>query len=154
MTQRELIERTEAILRAHAGMEGALLPVLHAMQAEFGYVPEAAYATLCKALGASIAEVQGVVSFYHDFHTAPTGPHVLKICRAEACQASGAADLVTAARARLAVDWGETSASGVTLQPVYCLRLCACAPAIVLDGTLVARVDQAKLETLLQEIGA
>ncbi|MBW6505311.1 MAG: formate dehydrogenase subunit gamma [Rhodobacteraceae bacterium] len=149
-----LTDRVADICRAHSGTEGALLPILHAVQAEYGHVPPLALPTVAKALGVTVAEVQGVVSFYHDFRAAPPGRHVLKICRAEACQAMGGAALAEAAKARLGVDWHGTSAQGVTLEPVFCLGLCAAAPAAMLNGVLAARVDATRLGEMLAEAGA
>ena len=104
------------------------------------------------ALNLSRAEVHGVVSFYHDFRKAPPGTHVLKLCRAEACQSMGADALAAEARERLRIDWGETSADGrVTLEPVFCLGLCACAPAAMLDGKVVGGLDRARLGALLDQ---
>jgi formate dehydrogenase subunit gamma len=142
--------RAEAIIAAHGTMEGATLPILHALQAEFGFIPEAAVPLVATALNLSRAEVHGIVTFYHDFRRAPPGRHVLKLCRAEACQAMGADALAAEMRALLHVAWGETSADGsVTLEPVFCLGLCACAPAAMLDGKVVGALDRARLGALL-----
>ncbi|MBS0560806.1 MAG: formate dehydrogenase subunit gamma [Proteobacteria bacterium] len=139
----------EAILAAHADSEGALLPVLHAVQETFGYVPAAAVAPIAEALNLSKAEVTGVVSFYHDFRDAPAGRHVLKLCRAEACQAMGGRGLAERALRRLGIGWGGTTANGaLTVEAVYCLGLCAIAPAALLDGEPVARLDGPALDVL------
>jgi formate dehydrogenase subunit gamma len=133
-------------------LPGAVLPILHALQAEFGYIHRAAVPLIADALNLSRAEVHGVVSFYHDLRDAPPGVHILKLCRAEACQSLGADALVEAARERLGIGWGETTADGrVTLEPVFCLGLCACAPAAMLDGRVVGRLDKARLASLLEE---
>jgi formate dehydrogenase subunit gamma len=145
--------RVAEIAAAHAGREGPLLPILHDVQAAFGHVPAAAVPVLAAALNVTKAEVHGVVSFYHDFRSEPAGRHVLRLCRAEACQATGGEALAAAARARLGVDWGGT-ARGVTLEPVFCLGLCACGPAAMLDGLPVGRLDAAALEAMLAECGA
>ncbi|MBN2629849.1 MAG: formate dehydrogenase subunit gamma [Rhodobacteraceae bacterium] len=145
--------RVSEIVAAHQGMEGPLLPVLHAVQAALGHVPQAAVPVLAEGLGLTRAEVRGVVSFYHDFREVPAGRHVVRLCRAEACQAMGGADLAQQVKARLGLDWHQTSADGaVTLEPVFCLGLCACAPAAQLDGRLVGRLDEAKLAALLDEV--
>ena len=145
----------DQILRAHQGLEGPLLPVLHAVQAEFGHVPQEAVPLLAAGLGLTRAEVHGVISFYHDFREAPAGRHVLRLCRAEACQAMGADRLAQVARDRLGLDWHETSADGaVTLEPVFCLGLCACAPAAQVDGRLVGRLDAVRLDAVLAEVRA
>ena len=138
------------ILTAHLGMEGPLLPILHAVQAEFGHVPLDALPVIAKSLNLSRAEVHGVMSFYHDFREEPAGKHVVKLCRAEACQSMGADRVAAHAKAALGVDWHGTTADGaVTLEPIFCLGLCACAPAAMVDGKLVGRVDEARLDALL-----
>jgi formate dehydrogenase subunit gamma len=99
------------------------------------------------------AEVHGVMTFYHDFRAAPAGKHVLKLCRAEACQSMGADRVAAHAQARLGVDWHETTPDGrVTLEPVFCLGLCACAPAAMVDGRVVGRVDEARVDALIAEV--
>lgn len=150
----QLGEDTRAILQdvltAHQGMEGPLLPILHAVQAALGHVPEAALPLIAGALNISRAEVHGVMSFYHDFRDHETGRKVVKLCRAEACQAMGANALANQAREKLNIDWHETTQDGaVTLEPVFCLGLCACGPAAMFDGKLVGRLDAAKLDALL-----
>lgn len=148
--ERDLPERVAAIVGRWCDAEGPLLPILHDLQGEFGYVPKAALPIVAEALNISRAEVHGVVTFYHDFHDAPQGKHVLKLCRAEACQAMGGDAVAEQARAALGVDWHGTSADGrVTLLPVFCLGLCACAPSAMLDGKVVGRVDAARLTAIL-----
>ncbi|MDZ4065426.1 MAG: formate dehydrogenase subunit gamma [Tabrizicola sp.] len=148
-------DRIEHILEAHQGMEGPLLPILHAVQAEFGHVPQSALPGIAKALNLSKAEVHGVVSFYHDFREAPAGRHVLKLCRAEACQAMGADRVAAHAQKALGIDWhGTTSNGAVTLEPVFCLGLCACGPAAMLDGKPIGRCDEARVDDLIVEARA
>jgi formate dehydrogenase subunit gamma len=142
--------RGRAIIDAHRAQEGAALPILRALQDVFGHVPSDAIPLVAEALNLTRAEVHGIVTFYHDFREAPPGRHVLKLCRAEACQSMGADDLGQEARQRLRVDWGGTTSDGsVTLEPVFCLGLCACAPAAMLDGKLVGRLDGRRLGALL-----
>ena len=150
----QLGEDTRAVLHdvltTHQGMEGSLLPILHAVQEALGHVPEAALPVIAEALNISRAEVHGVMSFYHDFRDHETGRKVVKLCRAEACQAMGATALANQARETLNIDWHETTPDGaVTLEPVFCLGLCACGPAAMVDGKLVGRLDAAKLDALL-----
>ncbi len=143
---------THAILDRHAGMEGPLLPVLHAVQEAFGHIPRAALPVIAATLGLSRAEVHGVVTFHHDFREGPAGRRVIKLCRAEACQAVGARALADHAQARLGIGWGETTPDGgVTLEPVYCLGLCACGPAALVDGAAVARLTPAGLDRLVTQ---
>ena len=143
-------ERVAEILARHRGMEGALLPILHAVQAEFGHVPEEALPVIAEALVITKAEAAGVMSFYHDFREKPAGRHVLKLCRAESCKSVGADDLAAQAQAKLGLDWHETSKDGaVTLEPIFCLGLCACGPAALVDGKLVGRLDEAKLDAII-----
>ena len=138
------------IVVAHQGMEGALLPILHAVQAAFGYVPQASLPLIAKGLNISKAEVHGVVSFYHDFRSEKAGAHVVRLCRAEACQAVGADALAVHTKQSLGIDWHGTTTDGrVTLEPVFCLGLCACGPAAMVDGRLVGRVDTARMDALV-----
>lgn len=145
--------RTRELIAEHAGREAPLLPILHAVQHAFGCVPEAAVPVIAEALNLSRAEVHGVVTFYHDFRRGPAGRHVVKMCRAEACQAMGGERLVALAENRLGTACGGTSADGrVTLEPIYCLGLCATAPSAMIDGKLVGRLDETKLDSLLKEV--
>ena len=144
--------RGTEIIAEHAKQEGATLVILHALQEAFGYVPEAAIPMVAQALNLSRAEVHGVVTFYHDFRHKPAGRHVLKLCRAEACQAAGGDALAARAEAKLGVALGNTTADDrVTLEPIYCLGLCATAPSAMLDGRLVGRVDEKRLDALVAE---
>jgi len=145
-------ERAQEIIEAHSHLDGAALPILHALQEAFGYVDREAVPLIAQALNLSRAEVHGIVSFYHDFREAPPGRHVLKLCRAEACQSMGADALGEAAREKLRIGWHETTPDGrMTLEPVFCLGLCACAPAAMLDGKVVGALDEARLASLLDK---
>jgi formate dehydrogenase subunit gamma len=146
-SEAEIVE----IVGRHAYREGPLLPILHDVQDTFGYVPRDALPFIAAALNLSRAEVYGVATFYHDFRTAPAGRHVLKLCRAEACQATGCEALVAQAEERLGTACGSTSVDGVTLEAVYCLGLCATSPSAMLDGRPVARLDPARLDALIAE---
>jgi len=149
------LDRLRDILSRHDGLEGPLLPILHAIQIEFGHIPAASIPVIAEHLNIGRAEVHGVVSFYHDFRDAPAGRHVVKICRAEACQAVGAKALADTALAKLGLEWHGTTANGaVTIEPVYCLGLCACGPAAMIDDKVVGRVDAARLDRILTEAGA
>lgn len=147
----ELAERLDAILAAHAGREGPLLPILHEIQSEFGHVPEAFQPHIAKALGLTAAEVYGVISFYHDFRARPAGRHVLRLCRAEACKSMGADRLADEVQAALGIGWNETTPDGrLTLEPVFCLGLCACAPSAQLGDRLLGRADAGKVAALVE----
>ena len=140
------------LIREHLDREGPLLPILHALQEEFGCIDAAAEPLIAEVLNITRAEVHGVVTFYHDFRREPAGRHVLRLCRAEACQSAGGDPLAARAEARLGVRFGSTAADGsVTLEPVYCLGLCAVAPSAMLDGRLVGRLDAASLDALLTQ---
>ncbi len=148
-------EQISAVMEDFITLEGPLLPMLHGLQAEFGYVPQAAVELIAEALNLSKAEVHGVISFYHDFRKSPAGRHIVKICRAEACQAVGGEALGEAVLAKLGLDWHGTTRNGaVTLEPVYCLGLCACAPAAMVDGKVIGRVTEDRMTRILQEAGA
>ena len=145
--------RAAEIIAAHAGQEGATLPILHAMQQTFGYVPAQAIPQIAEALNLTRAEVHGIVSFYHDFRPAPPGRHVLRLCRAEACQSLGADRVAAEVQARLDVDWHDTTGDGaVTLEPVFCLGLCAVGPSGMLDGKPLGRLDPARVEAALDAV--
>jgi formate dehydrogenase subunit gamma len=145
----------QGILASHAAQEGPLLPILHSVQAEYGFIPSDVVQIIADRLNITRAEVHGVISFYHDFLEAPAGRHIVKICRAEACQAVGSNVLSQRALEKLGVDWGDTTANGaVKIEAVYCLGLCACGPAAMVDNEVVGRVDAAKLDKLLAEAGA
>lgn len=148
-------DELRAIIFQHLPLEGPLLPILHALQHEYGHIPAAAAPLICDALNISRAELHGVISFYHDFRDAPAGRHVVKICRAEACQAVGGNLLAQSVLDKLGIDWHGTTPNGaVTVEPVYCLGLCACGPAAMVDDKVVGRVDRARIDQLLQEAGA
>jgi formate dehydrogenase subunit gamma len=147
--------RLRAIIAQHMSLEGPLLPILHAVQHEFGYVPQPAVPIIARELNLSRAEVHGVVTFYHDFREQPAGQHVVKICRAEACQSMGCETLVKRAESRLGVECGGTTANDqVTFEAVYCLGLCAMSPAAMVDGEPVARLNAAKLDAIFAQLGA
>ncbi len=151
MTESWTIERGVELIRAHQHEAGGTLPILHALQSAFGYVPDEAIPLIADALNLSRAEVYGTVTFYHDFRSSPPGRHVLKLCRAEACQAMGSDALAARVEKKLDMRCGETSRNGaVTLEPAYCLGLCACAPAAMLDGKPYGRLDREALEQLLE----
>lgn len=133
----------------------ALLEILHDLQHETGCVSEVTVPVLAKALNLSRAEVHGVVTFYHDFRRVPAGKHVVKVCRAESCQAMGANNLAAQAEKILKVKFGETTSDGaITLEAVYCLGNCALSPAIMVDDRLVGRVDAEKFRTIAAELKA
>ena len=144
-------DAVDAALAAHRDTPGGLLPILHAIQATVGHVPPAAVPVIADALNLSRADVHGVVSFYHDFRDRPAGRHVIKVCRAEACQSVGAEALVAHACRQLGVALHGTAADGsITLDPVYCLGNCALAPAVQVDGTVHGRVTPAMFDALMQ----
>lgn len=132
---------------------GALLPILHALQDRIGFIPEAAVPIIADALHQTRAEVHGVISFYHHFRTTPPGRHVVQICRAEACQSVGARQLEAHAKARLGVDYHQTTADReITLEAVYCLGNCACGPSIRVDDSVRGRVTPEAFDELIDEL--
>jgi formate dehydrogenase subunit gamma len=148
-------ETGRGIIRALKHVEGALLPILHAIQDEFGYVDAAAVPVIADELNLTRAEVHGVVGFYHDFRKQAPGRHIVKICRAEACQSVGGRESEAHARQRLNADFHETSADGrYTLDPVYCLGNCACGPSAMIDGKLHGRVTPKRFDQLIDALEA
>jgi formate dehydrogenase subunit gamma len=148
-------ERAGEIIASNAHMEGAVLPILHEMQETFGCVPEGAVPLIAEALNLSRAEIHGTVTFYHDFRKEPPGRRVLKLCRAESCQAAGGDALAAHAEQKLGVEMGGTTADArVTLEPVYCLGLCHSSPAAMLDKDVFGLLDEERLDQLLKEAQA
>ena len=134
--------RAQEIIDAHLHLEGPAMPILHALQEEFGCVPEAAVPQIAEALNVSRAEMHGVVTFYHDFRREPAGRHVLKICRAESCQSMGSEKIAREFLQRIKTDWHHTTPDGaLTVEAVYCLGLCAHSPSALFDGEPIGRVD-------------
>lgn len=155
-TQEDVGQIVARLAARYRGQRGVLLPLLHDLQEELGRVDDAAVAAVAGALNLSRAEVHGVVTFYHDFRREPAGRHIVKICRAESCQARGGAAIEAALAERLDVAMGETRADGhVTLEPVYCLGLCAIGPNALVDGDPVARIDgDAAIERIAARVAA
>ena len=145
--------RLHALIDAHRARSGATLPMLHAIQDSFGYVPDEALPMIASALNLSRAEIQGVVSFYPHFRRSPPGRHIVQICRAESCLAMGAEALEAHVKAQLGVDFHQTTADGtVTLEPVYCLGNCACSPAIRVDDDIFGRVSARRFDAIVEEL--
>jgi formate dehydrogenase subunit gamma len=149
------VERSVAAAVARTkGEPGPLLEILHAVQNQLGHVPAEAVPLIAEALNLSRAEVHGVVSFYHHFRERPAGQHTIQLCRAEACQAMNGDALATFAKQRLQIEFGQTRTDGkVTLEAVYCLGNCACAPSAMIDGQLRGRVDSEALAECADDWG-
>ncbi|ARM90288.1 formate dehydrogenase gamma subunit protein [Rhizobium sp. CIAT894] len=148
----DIAARTRAIIADLRFLEGPLLPILHEVQDEFGYIPQEAVPVIAEELNLSRAEVHGVVTFYHDYRDHPAGRHVLKLCRAEACQSMGGDAVAERVKTLLGIDFHQTTLDGsVTLEPVYCLGLCACAPSAMLDGEVYGRIDDQTAAELVAE---
>jgi formate dehydrogenase subunit gamma len=148
----EQLAAVDAAISRLATMRGACLPMLHAIQEELGFVPHEAIQRIADALNLSRADVHGVLTYYHDFRTSKPGRHVLKVCRAESCQAMGCEQLEDHLLERHGVAMGETTADGaVTVEPVYCLGNCALSPAVMIDDKVHGRVSVARLDALLQQ---
>jgi formate dehydrogenase subunit gamma len=144
-------EAVEAAIARQKDRPGALLPLLHDIQDRLGYVPTEALPEIGKALNLSRAEVHGVVTFYHHFRSARPGKQVLRVCRAEACQAMGANELLSHIESSLQVKQGETTKDGrFTLEAVYCLGNCACSPAVMIDDDLHGRVTPQRFDELVK----
>jgi formate dehydrogenase subunit gamma len=141
-----------ALVEAHRGLEGAMLPMLHALQEEFGYIDDSALPLVAEALNVSRAEVHGVVTFYHDFRRQAAGRHVLKLCRAEACQSVGCEALAEHLEHRLGLAPGQTAPDGsLTVENTYCLGNCALGPAAMLDGDVIGRLDTDRMDAIVRK---
>jgi formate dehydrogenase subunit gamma len=145
-------ERARGIIAEHNGLEGPMLPILHALQEEFGHISAAAVPLIAAALNLTRAEVHGVVTFYHDFRHEPCGRHLLQLCRGEACQSMGSESLAETILGKLGVGWHDTTKDGgLTVEPVYCLGLCATSPSALIDGEPLGRLDAGKITEALEE---
>ncbi len=154
-TTQDVGAKINALIAQHQQQAGALLPLLHAIQDDIGYIPESSYPQISKALALSVAEVHGVVSFYHHFRTHKPGRHLMQICRAESCQAMGSEALETHAKKCLNIDYHQTTADdAITLGAVYCLGNCALSPSVMIDDEIYGRVTPADLEALIAEAKA
>jgi len=143
-----------AIVAARRDQPGAMLPILHDLQSAFGYVDQSVVPVIAEALNVSRAEVHGVITYYHDFRHSPAGRHVLKICRAEACQAMGCRDLIDHVQTTHGLTLGETAPDGlITVEEVFCLGNCALSPAVLLDGDLIGRVSIADIDAIIETAG-
>ena len=141
--------------KKHQKQPGALLPLLHAIQDSVGYIPESSYVPISKGLSLSVAEVHGVVTFYHHFRTHQPGRHVVQICRAESCQAMGSEALEAHAKKCLNIDYHQTTSdNAITLEPVYCLGNCALSPSVMMDDEVYGRMTADDLEALIAEARA
>ncbi len=156
--QQDPVQATATAIAAHTGNAGALLPILHTLQDALGHIPPGSVPQIAEALNLSRAEVHGVVSYYHYFRSEAPNIHVVQVCRAEACQSMGADALLGHAQDRLGcrvhAGHGADSADGrFSLSPVFCLGLCACAPAIVIDDRLHGRVTPSVFDRLIAGLG-
>ena len=143
-------DRAKARIQELEHLSGALLPILHALQEEFGYIDPAATPIIADALNISHAEVHGVISFYHDFRHEPAGRHILRICRAESCQSMGCDALIEHVENHAGIRLGETTPDGsLTVEQVFCLGNCALSPAVMLDGEPYGRVSTSMADVLI-----
>lgn len=150
-----LSEIVDAAVAEHRNGLGPLMPVLHSVQEKLGFIPAESIPMIAGQLNLSRAEIQGVIGFYHDFKTEPGGEHLVQLCRAEACQAMGSRELEMHVKQRLGIDFGQTSGDGLfSLEPVYCLGNCACAPSMMIDESLHARVSADRFDELVTGLEA
>lgn len=149
------LELATEVVEQFRGQPGALIVALHKLQETFGYVDEAAMPMLAKLFNLSRAEVHGVTSFYHDFRRHKPGHYTIKVCQAEACQAMGSEQLTAAIKQQLGCDFHETTQDGMfSLEPVYCLGNCACAPSIMVDKQTYGRVSDKSFKALTATLAA
>lgn len=145
-------QRIRSVVETHRDARGALLPVLHGVQDELGYIDAQAVSIIAEELNISRADVHGVMTFYTDFRAEPAGTTTVRVCRSEACQAVGAEKLVSDARHVFGVDIGQTTPDGsVTLEQVFCLGNCALGPAAQINGRMYGRLDRSRLMEILAE---
>jgi formate dehydrogenase subunit gamma len=148
-------EKAVEVIAAKADMDGALMPILHALVETFGCVPDEAVPLIAGALNLSRADVHGTLTFYHDFRRKPAPRHVVKLCQAEACQSRGSAALTAHAEQRLGAPidpHGHANKKGVSLEPIYCLGLCSSGPSALIDGRPHARLTPERFDALTKEL--
>ena len=149
------LDEATRIVERRSQEKGATLPILHDLMARFGFVDKTIVPVLASALNLSRAEIHGAITFYHDFKDHPPGRHTIKVCRAEACQSQGALAMSNELKRKLGVDWHGTTGDGaITIEPVYCLGLCACAPAVLVDNEPMGNVDVHAVDALIAEARA
>lgn len=147
--------KVQEVITSLKDKPGALLPILHGIQGELGYIPAETIPTIADALNLSRAEVHGVISFYHYFRDTPPGKTTIQLCRAESCQAMGAKALEDHVKNRLGIDYHETTEDGAfSLEPVYCLGLCACSPSMQVGKEVYGRVSAESFDSTIQQIGS
>jgi formate dehydrogenase subunit gamma len=155
MTASTTTETVQTIIAELKDKQGALLPILHGVQDTLGYIPSDSVPAIAAALNLSRAEVHGVISFYHYFRDTPPGKHTVHLCRAESCQSMGANKLEDHVKAKLGIDYHETTADGqFSLEPVYCLGNCACSPAMQIDHEIYGRVSVESFDATINDLGA
>lgn len=151
--QEQSLQQVAEVITSLQDKPGALLPILHGIQDQLGYIPTDAVPMIAEALNQSRAEIHGVISFYHQFRTTPPGKHTVEICRAEACQAMGSRQLEAHAKEALGVDYHQTTSDrSISLETVYCLGNCACAPSVRVNDDIVGRVDADKFDKLVEKL--
>jgi formate dehydrogenase subunit gamma len=152
-TQTIQAEAIKSVVMRHKDIEGPLLPILHEIQAIYGYIPNESVEVVAALLNLSRAEVHGVISFYHHFSDKPRGKHVIEVCCAESCQAVGGREIEAKAKNLLKLDWHQTSSDQqFTLEPVYCLGNCACSPSVRVGKEVYGRMDKERLTDLVNEL--
>lgn len=147
------LETARRVLEQNRDKPGALLPILHSLQNQLGFVPPVTVPLIAKALQQTVAEIKGVISFYHHFRSTPPGLNQLQICRAEACQARGSQQLEQHAKQRLGIDFHQTTNDQeFSLDPVYCLGNCACGPSVRVGDEVIGRVDPQRFDALIDQL--
>ena len=146
------LEKISVHIQKYQDKPGALLPLMHAIQDDLGFVPEGSFKPISKAYNLSVAEIHGFVTFYHHFRTHLPGKNILQICRAESCQAMGSENLENYCQEKLGIDYHQTTKdNSITLEPVYCLGNCACSPAVMINEEVVGRVNETKIDQIIKE---
>jgi formate dehydrogenase subunit gamma len=146
------LEKISVHIQKYQDKPGALLPLMHAIQDDLGFVPEESFKPISKAYNLSVAEIHGFVTFYHHFRTHLPGKNILQICRAESCQAMGSENLENYCQEKLGIDYHQTTKdNSITLEPVYCLGNCACSPAVMINEEVVGRVNETKIDQIIKE---
>lgn len=146
----------EDIIRSHDDLiPEHLIPLLQEIQAEQGYLPEAAIQQVSQSLGVPASRVYGVATFYNQFRFAPLGEHVIEVCRGTACHVKQSLLIKQHLEHRLKLgESGNSRDNRFTVLCVACLGACSIAPVIKLDGEFHGHLTIEKLDRLLDDVDA
>jgi NADH-quinone oxidoreductase subunit E len=145
--------RFDELVARYPEKRSALIPLLHEVQAEVGYLSPEAVAWVAGYLELSPADVMSVASFYDMLHLEPVGKHLIYVCQNLTCALRGSERLIRHLETTLGIRMGETTPDGkITLRRMECLASCGTAPSIQVDGAYHHQVTLDALDALLADL--